>query len=195
MKKKSLIIIGAIIGAILLIGGWFIGQHNSLVALDEQCNNASASIDVAIERKYNMLTNLAESTKAYMSHESDIMTRIAEARSLISSSNMNDKAEANSLLTQAFSELRVVVENYPDLKADTVMINLMDEIAGSENRIAIARDNYNEVVTRYNRKIRQIPTNLIANSLGFTKRDLFETKDKLKTEENNGVNMGDIFSK
>ena len=124
-----------------------------------------------------MIPNLVSATQGYMQHEKDVFTAIADARSkLAGATTVNDKVEASNELEGALSRLLMVVENYPELKADTQFTALMDELAGTENRIATERNRYNESVQTFNAKIRKFPTSFIASIMGVEKRDYFEAQ-------------------
>ena len=128
------------------------------------------------------MPNLVETVKGYTSHEEEVMTAIADARSaMMAAGNMGDLAAANDSLTSALSRLMVVVENYPDLKADATYISLMDELAGTENRISTARTDYNTAAQQYNTEIIRFPKNLLAAIFNFKRADYFEASDEAQT--------------
>lgn len=177
MKKMSgWAIFGIIFAVIIFIfGAWGIGSYNNLVGLKEKVDNQSANIEVQLQRRVDLIPNLVNTVKGYTSHESEVLTQIANARAkLAGAETMTDKANADTELSGALSRLLVVVENYPNLKADTQFSGLMDELAGTENRIAVARKDYNDVVTEYNQKIKTFPANIIANIFGFASVDYFK---------------------
>ena len=181
MKKTSTIIIGlvVILGAVIL---WGVSTYNSLVTLSEKVDTEYSNISVVLERRADLIPNLVNTVKGYASHEETVINNITDARqNLLNANNVAEKAEANSKLTDAINALMVVVENYPDLKANTNFINLQDELAGTENRIATARRDYNNAVKEYNTKIKKMPTNIIANFTNFDKKAYFEVS-KEKTE-------------
>ena len=176
MKKISgWAIFGIIFAAIIIIfGTWGIGSYNSLVGLRENVDNQSSNIGVQLQRRIDLIPNLVNTVKGYTSHESEVLTAIADARAkLAGAETMTDKATADSELSSAVSRLLVVVENYPNLKADTQFTALTDELAGTENRIAVARKDYNDSVTTYNSRIKTFPANILANIFGFTAADYF----------------------
>ncbi len=177
MKKLSgLAVFGIVLVAIIFIlGAWGIGSYNGLVGLKTNVDNQSSNIGVNLQRRAELIPNLVSTVKGYTSHESGILTEIANARSkLAGAGTMTDKANADAELTSAVSRLLVVVENYPNLKADTQFSGLMDELSGTEGRIAYARKDYNDAVTEYNKRIKTFPSNIIANIFGFTSADFFE---------------------
>ena len=179
MKKGSIIIISivAILGIILL---WGISTYNNIVSLSENVDTEYSNVSVALERRADLIPNLVKTVKGYAQHEEKVITQITEARQkLLNANNMEEKAKANDELTSALNALMVVVENYPDLKANTNFINLQDELAGTENRIATARRDYNSAVKTYNTTIKKVPTNIIASIGNFDKKAYFEvSKEK-----------------
>ena len=162
--------------AIALIGGcWFISQRNGLIALDEEVNKAWSDIDTQLQRRNDLIPNLVSTVKGYAAHEEGVFTGIADARSkLAGATSIKDKAEADAALTAGLGRLLAIAENYPELKANENFIRLQDELAGTENRIAVARKRYNDDVKRYNMSIRQFPGSFFASSLALTARDYFE---------------------
>ena len=177
--KKYMPLIG-IIAAIVIIGGWIIGQRNALIALDEDVNEAWSNIDADLQRRNDLIPNLVSTVKGYATHEEDVFTGIADARSkLAGATTMQEKAEADAALTAGLGRLLAIAENYPELKANEGFLRLQDELAGTENRIKVTRKRYNEDVKRYNRTIRQFPGSLFAGNLPFVglnleQRDYFE---------------------
>lgn len=181
-NKKGLIILG-VIGIIVLLGiVWGVSTYNGLVKLKEEVNGKFSDIDVQLERRADLIPNLVNTVKGYVTHEDEAIKKVTEAReNLVKADDVEDKAEANNELSSALNNLLVIVENYPDLKANQNFINLQDELAGTENRIAVARRDYNEKVKDYNSKIKTIPTNLIASIGNFEKMEYFEVEEG-KTE-------------
>jgi len=177
---KVLLVIGVIF---VLIAAWFIGTTNNLVTLKEDVNAELSNVGTMLQRRSDLIPNLLETVKGYSKHE-DIYVEIAEARSKlagsISSGDIQNMQESSSALDSALSRLLSITEDYPDLEADTQFIALQDELAGSENRIAIARQNYNEVVKKYNTTIQKFPTSIIANMNGHTAADYFEVAETAK---------------
>ena len=185
IMKRSYIVIIVIVLLILLIGGSLIGSYNSLVGLREEVNSQYSNVEVQLERRADLIPNLINTVKGYVKHEDEVIDKITSAReNLLKASDISKKAEANEELTNAIDALMVVVENYPDLKANTNFINLQDELAGTENRIAVARRDYNETVKKYNGKIKKVPTNIIAGITGFKEMDYFEADESKKEVPN-----------
>ena len=170
-----------VLGVILLIGLYVVIAYNGLVRLRNQVNNAWSQIDVQLKRRHDLIPNLVETAKGYMKHEQETLTRITEARNLArGASTVGEANQAESALSSALGQFFVVVENYPDLKANQNFLRLQDELAGTENRIAVERMRYNEAVREYNVYIRRFPTLILANMFGFTRAPLFEAPEEAK---------------
>lgn len=176
MKAKSGLIIGGIIVAIILIGALVIGgKYNGLVQGEEQIDAQWAQVENQLQRRFDLIPNLVETVKGYAAYEEELFANIAAARAQYSgASTVEESAAANDELTGALSRLLMIVENYPDLKANQQFIQLMDELAGTENRLAVARQDYNEAVRGFNSNVRTFPGNLIAGMFGFEVKDYFE---------------------
>lgn len=179
MKKNSiLIIIGVLI--VLVIGTILFGinTNNNFVTLQEEVNSRFSDVDVALQRRADLIPNLVSAIKGYMEHEEKIISDITTAReNLVNAKDITEKDSANSELTRSLNALMVVVENYPDLKANENFINLQDELAGTENRIAIARRDYNDAAKRYNIKVKKFPTNIIASMFNFERVEYFSAEE------------------
>ena len=179
MGKKVGIIIGVIVIVLIAIGAMLVGSYNSLVDLKEDVDNEFSNVSVMLERRANLIPNLVNTVKGYASHEQEAIDSVTTAReNLLNANTIEEKSEANSELTTALNGLMVIVENYPDLKASENFIQLSDELAGSENRIATARRDYNEAVREYNSKIKKFPTNILASMFGFSEEEYFETDEE-----------------
>jgi len=174
--NKTLLVVLGIIALIILSGFFYLkGTYNSLVGMDESVKAAWAQVENQLQRRYDLIPNYVETVKGYASHEREVFTRVTEARSRAAGApGIGEKIEANNELSSALSRLLVVVENYPELKANTNFIRLQDELAGTENRIAVERRRYNETVKTYNIQIRRFPTNVFAGMFGFEKAVFFE---------------------
>ncbi len=186
MKKKGSValIVLCVIGAIaILLIGLFIGQHNEIVRLEETVSTKLADVKVQLERRADLIPNLVETVKGYMSHEEKIINDITTAREkMLGANTVEEMSEANNQLSTALRNLNVVVENYPDLKASQNFISLQDELAGTENRISTARRDYNDAVKAYNTKIKTIPASIIAGMMGKEEKAYFEVSDPSKEE-------------
>ena len=174
--QKTLLIVAVVVGLIILVPLFYLkGTYNSLVTMDEAVKGAWAQVENQLQRRYDLIPNLVETVKGYAAHEKEVFVQVTEARSKVAGAkSINDKIEANNGLSAALGRLLVVVERYPQLKANTNFIRLQDELAGTENRIAVERRRYNETVKAYNIKIRRFPTNLIAGMFGFERAAFFE---------------------
>jgi len=174
MKKSTMIIIGII----LIIGIIFISSYNGLVKKAEEVDSAFSNIDTNLQRRADLVPNLVNTVKGFASHETEIMQSVTDARAkLAGATSIEEKANADVELTNALNRLLVVVENYPDLKSSANFIQLSDELSGTENRIAVARRDYNEKVKEYNSKIKQFPTNVMAGMFNFTEKTYFEANE------------------
>ena len=184
MNKTGWIILGVVALLVVMIFGAFIGTYNSLQLMDENVNSKWAKVDNQLKRRNDLIPNLVATVKGYAAHEKSLFTEIAESRAKLGGAmNKNDmKAiqQSNSDLSNALSRLLVVVERYPDLKADKQFINLQDELAGTENRLAVARKDYNDSVQLLNAKIRTFPTSIIAGMIGIKSREYFNTPEAEK---------------
>ena len=181
MKKSTitLFVIGAIV---ILLAGWVTIQYNGMVANDEAVTTAWAGVESQYQRRSDLIPNLVNTVKGYAAHEEEVYTALADARAALAGANTVDEMnEANAALDSALSRLLVVVENYPELKADSQFINLQDELAGSENRIAQARKDYNEIAQNYNTRIQKFPTVILANLFGFDAAEYFEATEESQT--------------
>ena len=176
MKKKGLIIaICAIVVVLVVVIGGLVSTYNGLVDKQAEVSNAEAQIQTYLQRRADLIPNLVNTVKGYAAHETEVYTALADARAkLNSASNAEEYTDALESYDSALSRLLVVVENYPELKANENFIYLQDELSGTENRIATARKDYNEVVTEYNKSIKKFPTVIFAGMLGFEEADLFE---------------------
>ena len=183
MKNTKLIIVGVVVAIIALLGGVYVTSYNSIISLEEKVNTEYSNIESQLQRRADLIPNLINTVKGYMSHEEKIIKDITDARERISSaSNISELSEADQQLSTALTNLNVIVENYPDLKANENFLNLQDELAGTENRVATARKDYNDAVKAYNTKIQTIPSNIIANMMGKQQREYFEVSDESKKD-------------
>ncbi len=168
---------------IVVIGLFFVSIYNSLVGLRNRVKNAWSQIDVQLKRRHDLIPNLLEAVKGYMKHEREIMENITKYRSQAMDANtVGDKAAAEGLLSGALGQLRVQVENYPDLKANQNFLALQEELTSTENKISFARQAYNDQVLFYNNKIQMFPSNIIAGMFGFKEEEFFEIEDKAEKE-------------
>ncbi|HEO8608162.1 TPA: LemA family protein [Streptococcus suis] len=182
MKKKWLAILVPIL-ALLFLGMGAIGQYNGLVDSHAEVENAQANVDTQLQRRYDLIPNVVAAVKGAMEHEEEIFTAIADARAKIGSSQVgtSDYNQAQSQLDSAVSRLLMVTENYPQLTANQQVSDLITELEGTENRILVARKDYNSVATTYNKKIKRFPTSIYANLFGYEKVELFQATNDATT--------------
>ena len=170
-----------ILGIIIILAIIIASMYNSLVKLRNNRENAFADIDVQLKQRHDLIPQLVDTVKGYADQEKDVINSVTTAREkLVGANSVSAKAEADQELTNALSRLLVIVENYPDLKSSQNFIQLSDELAGTENRIATARRDYNEAVKSYNLKIKKFPSNIMANMFGFGAKDYFEASEGSK---------------
>lgn len=173
--KKGLKIFAMVGIPIVIILGMFVSSYNNLVGLHENVNGGFSEVQNVLQRRADLIPGLVETVKGYASHEEETYIKLAEARSGVNSAGTPEElAEAEQNLNSSLDRLMVVVENYPELKANENFMSLQDELAGTENRISVERSNYNKDVGTYNSKVRRFPTNLIANIAGFEQAQYFE---------------------
>ena len=172
MVKIILIIIVVLIIAVILM-------YNSLIQLRNKAKNAWSQIDVQLQRRFDLIPNLVESVKGYMSHEEGTLTKITELRtSWAQAQTVGEKAELDNQLSGALKTIMAVSENYPDLKANQNFSELQQELQNTENKISFSRQFYNDSVTMYNTKLEVFPSNLIASMFGFKPEDLFKAESE-----------------
>lgn len=163
-----------ILGLVVLIGVWVVWAYNRFVALTNRAEEAWSDIDVQMKRRYDLIPNLVETVKGYMTHERDTLESVTKARTAaMGATTVADHAEAENMLTGALKSLFAVSESYPDLKANTNFIELQRELTDTENKIQAARRFYNSVVTDLQNAIESFPTNFIASQFGFKTREFF----------------------
>jgi LemA protein len=173
--SKVWIVLGVLILAVLLIGGSLIGTYNSLVTLNEGTDGAWAQVQTVLQRRYDLIPNLVNTVQGFADQEQEILTEVTRLRSQWGEAGTaNQQAGLSGQLEGALGRLMVVMENYPQLQSNQNFLALQDELAGTENRVAVERRRYNEAVQAYNTTVQRFPTNLIANVAGFDQRDFFE---------------------
>jgi LemA protein len=177
--KIALIVLAVLLIIALMLGSSFIGRRNQMVVKREAVNEAWAQVDVVLQRRADLIPNLVETVKGFAAQEQTVFGDIAKARSaLLGAHSPAEKIAANGQLDSALGRLLVVVENYPQLKSNENFLRLQDELAGTENRIAVERRRYNETVQEYNTFIALFPNSLVASMSGFARNDAY-----FKTEE------------
>lgn len=164
-----------IVAVVVLLVFFFVVQYNGLVRLRNRIDNAWSQIDVQLHRRYDLIPNLVETVKGYAAHEKDTLERVVQARNAaIAAEGPRDQAQAENVLTGALRQIFALSEAYPDLKANQNFLNLQEELTSTEDRIAYARQFYNDTVLKYNNKIQTIPSNIIAGMFNFNEREYFE---------------------
>ena len=179
----ALIIVAVFIGLIVLAVLFVIGIYNSLVRLRNQVDNAWSQIDVQLKRRHDLIPNLVETAKGYMHHERETFEAITQARSqAMGAKTVTDSAKAEGALGDALSKFMLVVENYPELKANQNFLAVQEELTSTENKISFARQSYNDQVLFYNNKTQMFPSNIVAGMFSFSKRDFFELESAAERE-------------
>lgn len=175
MKKGTIVSLAAV-AVVVIIALSLMSSYNGFMSKEEDVDNAYAQIENQLQRRLDLIPNLVNTVQGYVSHEKEVMQNVSEARAkLAGAKTPEEQAAANDELSGALSRLLMVTENYPNLKADTQFTQLMDELAGTENRLSVARKDYNDVTTAYNKKIKKIPGSLVANTFGFDEKELFKS--------------------
>jgi len=171
------VIILLIVVAVIVL--FVISMYNSLVQLRNRVKNAWSQIDVQLKRRHDLIPNLIETVRGYMKHEREIMENITKYRSqAMDAKTVGEKAQAEGLLSGALGQLRVQVENYPDLKANQNFLALQEELTSTENKISYSRQSYNDQVLFYNNKIQMFPSNIIAGMFNFKQEEFFQVEDE-----------------
>ena len=179
--KKYLAPIITVVAVFVILGLIMIGPYNRLVGLEEEADKSLSNIDNQLQRPVDLIPNLVDTVKGYTKHEEKVFKDVSDARSKLAGANTpQEKAEANGEVNSALSRLIAISENYPDLKADKQFTGLRDELAGTENRIAVARKDYNDSINEYNQATRKFPSSIIAGLFNFDKKEYFQAKGEAK---------------
>lgn len=172
--KKIGWVVGIVVVVVFLGGASCVAKYNQLVTLDESITAAWAQVENVLQRRNDLIPNLVNTVKGYAAHEKETFENIANARAkLAGATTINDKVKADQQLESALSRLLMIVERYPELKANQNFQSLQDELAGTENRIAVERQRYNEVVRSYNIIVKRFPMNLLAKFVGFEAKEAY----------------------
>ncbi len=180
-----LIALIVIVVLVVLVALVFFGIYNGMVRLRQQVNNAWSQIDVQLKRRHDLIPNLVETAKGYMTHERETLENVTKARNLAQNKTdapVGERADAEGQLSQAMSQFFLVVEQYPDLKANQNFLALQEELTSTENKISFARQFYNDQVMQYNTKIQTVPNNIVAGMCNFKEREFFEITDEAERE-------------
>jgi LemA protein len=177
--QRAIVVIIVLLLIAFLLGSMYVGRRNEMVRKRETVNAAWSQVDVVLQRRADLIPNLVETVKGYAGQEQKVFGDIAAARSsLLNAKTPSDKIAANGQLDSALGRLLVIVENYPQLKSNENFMRLQDELAGTENRIAVERRRYNEAVQDYNTYISLFPNNVVAGISGFTRNDAYFKADE-----------------
>ncbi len=189
--KKGLIVLLGIVGFVVLVGMYLMGAYNGLVRMDEGVNQAWAQVENVYQRRLDLIPNLVETVKGYAAHEKSTFIEVTEARSraagTLAPGVANDPQkfaqfqESQSALSSALGRLMVIVEKYPDLKANENFLSLQAQLEGTENRISVERGRFNEAAQGFNTRFRQFPTNVIGGMFGFKTKAYFQSEPQAKT--------------
>jgi len=178
---------------VIVIVAIFVGIYNGLVTRRNRVDEALGQIEVQLKRRHDLIPNLVQAVKGYMGFEQDVLTRVTEARAgavAAGAQGPAQQAAAENMLTGALRSLFAVVENYPDLKASTNVMQLQEELTTTENQISFSRQHYNATVLDYNNTIQTIPSVLIAGPFGFTKREFFDAEPEAEIVPNVDLTLG-----
>lgn len=178
MKKSNIGLI-LVIAIVVIVGIMMISGYNGMVSKQEKVDTALSNLDVMLQRRADLVPNLVNTVKGFTNHENEVIDKVTEARAkLVNAGSVEEKNTANEELTSSLKALMVVVENYPDLKSSENFMNLSDELSGTENRIAVARKDYNDAVNTFNTTIKKFPNNIVAGMFGFEKATYFKADEK-----------------
>ena len=167
-----------ILGIVVALAGWVAAMYNGLVQLRNQVKNAWSQIDVQLKRRHDLIPNLVETVKGYAAHEKNTLDSVVQARTrAVSAQGVGERAKAESELGGALGRLMLIVEQYPDLKANQNFLALQEELTSTENKIGFARQYYNDSVMKYNTRIQSVPTNIVAGMFSFQQEEFFELEE------------------
>jgi len=172
-----------VVVVLVLLILFVIGIYNALIRLRNQVDNAWSQIDVQLKRRHDLIPNLVETAKGYMQHERGTFEAITNARSqAMGAKTVSEAGKAEGALGEALSKFMLIVENYPDLKANQNFLSVQEELTSTENKISFSRQSYNDQVLFFNNKIQMFPSNIVANTFSFGKRDFFELETPAERE-------------
>ena len=178
MKKGCLVVGGVLVLLVLIVGFSTMGRYNRMVTENEAIDGEWAQVGTMLQRRADLIPNLVETVKGFAAQEKEVFSNVAEARSRLAGAvGPREAAAANAGLTSALGRLLAIAEAYPDLKSNQNFLALQDELAGTENRVAVARKRYNDAVRAYNTSVQRFPNNFLAGMFGFEKREYFEADE------------------
>jgi LemA protein len=176
----ALMVIGGLVVVLVLCA---VGIYNGLIRLRNQADNSWSQIDVQLKRRHDLIPNLIETTKGYMQHERGTLESVTQARAqAMGAKSVGEAAKAEGMLSEALTKFMAVAESYPDLKANQNFLALQETLTSTENKIAFARQAYNDSVLYYNNKIQMFPSNIVAETFDFTKKEFFEVENAAERE-------------
>lgn len=195
MSRKLQVLGLAGIGLVVVLAGlfmWGVGVYNGLVSSEAEVDESWAQVENVLQRRYDLIPNLVSSVEGSMEQEREIFTSIAESRQMANNaSGVEESSEANADLSNNLQTLvNVIKESYPELNSNKNVQDLMAQLEGTENRISVERKRFNETVTDYNVQIKQLPTSLVAPTLGYTERELFEMEEGAETAPEVDFDLG-----
>ena len=179
----SLLPLWIALAVVVLLIAILVGIYNSLISKRVRCREAWSQIDVQLKRRYDLIPNLVDTVKGYAAHESETLERVIQARnSAISAEGVGQQAQAENMLTGALKQLFALSESYPNLKANENFAQLQEELTATENKIAFARQHYNDTAALYNELRQKFPSNMVAGMFGFKHQEYFELDDAAQRE-------------
>ena len=183
MKQKGLITGAIVVAVVLFLVSFFVGTYNNIITSEQNVEESFSNVKVQLQRRADLIQNLVNTVKGYSDHEEAVIKDIADARSGVKNADsVKELDSANNQVSSALKDFNVLIENYPDLKANQNYLSLQDELSNTENRVATARRDYNSVAKEYTTKIKTIPTSIVASIMGKTQKDYFNVTDSSKEE-------------
>ena len=178
--SPAILVILIVAAVLILIGAYIAATYNNLVSLRNKVNDQWSQIDVELKRRFDLIPNLVNTVKGYANHESETLENVVKARNTYLSATLpEDQMTADGELTQAINKLFALTESYPDLKANTNFTDLQEQLKETENKIAMSRQFYNDIVMQYNNKVEMVPSNIVASIFKFQKQAFFEAVESL----------------
>ena len=193
MKKRPNYVVWGLVAVAVLLVLWFVGAYNGLVRSDETVNERWANVETQYQRRADLIPNLVATVRQYTDYEGELLRDVTEARSAWTqalSGPIDERVAAAQNMDSAIARLLVTVEAYPNLRANENYLNLQDELAGTENRVSYARQEFNAAVRDFNTKVRRFPSNVVANMFGFERKTPFEAQEGAE----NAPDVGELFN-
>lgn len=177
----ALIVVGIIVVLVIAVIAWYITTRNKFIRMDQDVQNSESRIDVYLTKRFDLLTKMVATTKGYVAHEKETLVDVVGMRNPGNNASLQEKAEFNEQMTSVARQLNLVVEKYPDLKANTIFMNLQGSISEVEENLQAARSNYNSNVSSFNKAILQFPASIVAGSR-FAKKEYFEAEESKRQD-------------